>query len=132
MRSAAGRCAVEVQAELDRMMLAEQRVRAGLVDGQFEVRARMRDVDGVVRGRGVERCRGRHHRGRLGEGAHRGLDRGLERRRRGRGQRQHDDVEVLVRVAFVVMAVLVIMVMIVVVIVTMLVRMMIVLAGGLE
>src|SRR6187399_3265233 len=31
----------EVQAELERMMLAEQCVRAGLVDGQFEVRAWM-------------------------------------------------------------------------------------------
>ena len=99
MRSAAGRCADEMQAELERMMLAEQRVRAGLVDGQFEVRARMRDVDGVVRGRGIERAVAGHHRGGLRECAHRGLDGGLERRRRGRGQRQHDDVEILVRVA---------------------------------
>jgi hypothetical protein len=93
----------EVQAELQRVMFEEQRVRARLGHVEREVRAGMRDVDGVMTRTG-QRAVAFHHRRRLGEHAHRGLDRGLQRLGARVRQWHHRELQVLVRVAAVVMA----------------------------
>ena len=111
-------------------MLAEQRVGTGFPDAHLEIRARVRDVDGVVAGfRDVPvTC---HHRRRFGEGAHALFDGVVQRRGAGRRHGQQRDVEILVLV-FVLVFMTVIMIMIVVVAMVVVVRMMIVLARGLE
>ena len=108
----------EVQPELERMMLAEQRVGAGLVDGQLEIRAGMREVDGVVRGRRRRACRGRappspgsanaRTAGSMAASSAAGV---------AAGKRQHHDVEIFVLVACVVVVVIVVVLVIVVMIV---------------
>ena len=135
MRSAAGSLAGEVQAELQRVMFEEQRVRAGLRDAQREVRAGVRDVDGVVRRRRhralpwqfttVAGSANARTAGSMAASAPSGV---------AAGERQHHELEVLVRVALVACMV-VIMVMIVLMIVLMravFMRVMIVLARRLE
>jgi hypothetical protein len=128
---------LESQAELGRVVLAEQRIRIGLPDRQLEVGARVGDVERVVAGareRAVARDDGR----RFGERAHRGLDGGLERVAGRRGNRQHGDVEILVRMAVMSLAVMSLAVMSVTVMVVavgfvaMLVRVVVVLAGRLQ
>ena len=130
MRSAAGFAPSQVQAEFGRMVLAEQRVGAGLGDLQLEVRARMRHVDGVVRRHLVECAVARRPRSRAPQNARTaGSMASLQRRGAGRRHRQQHQIQILVRVALVAVTVVVIMVVVMVMVMLVLMRMMIVFAA---